>query len=205
MSRSRRFVELVRALKEASPQVVTAKSLAERFKVSERTIYRDMASLIESGVPIEGEAGSGYQLALAGGPPPLSLRWSEAEALWLGARMLTFAASHDRESAANRALERFSDLLGEERVARLERDPLLTHPELPAAGRHMIQTWEHARQRGETVKVHYGRTRETADILTGRAGLTAQFGSGLVLDLETADGLRRLRADRIVKLVVSSA
>ena len=41
-------------------RVVTAKALAERLEVSERTIYRDIQDLMASGVPIEGEAGVGY-------------------------------------------------------------------------------------------------------------------------------------------------
>ena len=41
-------------------RVVTAKTLSERLEVSERTIYRDIKSLMASGVPIEGEAGVGY-------------------------------------------------------------------------------------------------------------------------------------------------
>ena len=33
-----------------------ARALAERLEVSERTIYRDIADLVGSGVPVEGEA-----------------------------------------------------------------------------------------------------------------------------------------------------
>ena len=49
-----RIVELLRG-----GRVTTARRLAERMEVSRRTIYRDMADLIASGVPIEGEAGMG--------------------------------------------------------------------------------------------------------------------------------------------------
>jgi len=41
---------------------VTARALADHLKVSERTIYRDVADLIASQVPIEGAAGIGYSL-----------------------------------------------------------------------------------------------------------------------------------------------
>ena len=43
-------------------RVLTAKALAERLEVSERTIYRDVQDLANSGVPVEGEAGIGYCL-----------------------------------------------------------------------------------------------------------------------------------------------
>ena len=48
---------------------MTARRLSEDLEVSERTIYRDMADLIGSGVPVEGEAGVGY-LMRSGCPPP---------------------------------------------------------------------------------------------------------------------------------------
>lgn len=43
-------------------RVVRAEELAERFAVSARTIYRDVAALGEAGVPIAGEAGMGYSM-----------------------------------------------------------------------------------------------------------------------------------------------
>lgn len=54
---------LFRILKILSSRKLTrAKDLARQFGVSERTIYRDIATLVGSGVPIEGEAGVGYLL-----------------------------------------------------------------------------------------------------------------------------------------------
>ena len=39
-------------------RVVTAAQLAATLEVSERTVYRDIAALQLSGVPVDGEAGS---------------------------------------------------------------------------------------------------------------------------------------------------
>ncbi len=50
-----RLAELLRG-----GRLTKARRLAERLEVSERTIYRDVAGLIASGVPIDGEAGVGY-------------------------------------------------------------------------------------------------------------------------------------------------
>ena len=38
---------------------IRARDLAEKFEINERTIYRDMAALSESGVPIVGTPGEG--------------------------------------------------------------------------------------------------------------------------------------------------
>jgi predicted DNA-binding transcriptional regulator YafY len=38
----------------------TAKKLAEVMQVTKRTIYKDIAELMDYGLPIEGKAGDGY-------------------------------------------------------------------------------------------------------------------------------------------------
>ncbi|WP_166332418.1 helix-turn-helix transcriptional regulator [Sphingobacterium chungjuense] len=43
-------------------RLVTSSELANRFNVSVRTIYRDVQSLLQAGIPIYGEAGTGYSM-----------------------------------------------------------------------------------------------------------------------------------------------
>jgi predicted DNA-binding transcriptional regulator YafY len=81
--RADRLFQLLLELRRA--RVVTARRLAERLEVSERTVYRDVADLCASGVPIAGEAGVGYQLK-GFELPPLMFDRDEIEALVLGAR-----------------------------------------------------------------------------------------------------------------------
>ena len=45
-----------------SRPIVTASEMAQRFDVSLRTIYRDMRTLSEAGVPLCGNSGVGYSL-----------------------------------------------------------------------------------------------------------------------------------------------
>jgi len=61
MRRADRLFRIVEYLK-ARRQVVTADMLSSELEVSVRTIYRDIADLGKSGVPITGEAGVGYLL-----------------------------------------------------------------------------------------------------------------------------------------------
>lgn len=63
---------------------VTAETLAGELEVSIRTIYRDIAGLIASGVPIRGEAGIGYVLGDGYDLPPLMFTPDEVEAVLLG-------------------------------------------------------------------------------------------------------------------------
>jgi predicted DNA-binding transcriptional regulator YafY len=66
--------------------------------VSERTVYRDIRDLSLSGVPVEGEAGSGYRLMSGFDLPPLMLTNKESEALIVAIRLLkTWGESLSRE------------------------------------------------------------------------------------------------------------
>lgn len=58
--------------------------IAERMEVSLRTIYRDVETLIGSGVPITGERGVGYMMTEPVFLPPLNLTPGELEVLELG-------------------------------------------------------------------------------------------------------------------------
>jgi len=64
-----------------SKRLVTATSLAARFDVSVRTIYRDIRVLEQSGVPIITEEGKGYSLMEGYRIPPVTFSEREANAL----------------------------------------------------------------------------------------------------------------------------
>jgi len=68
--------------------VVTAQFLSEHFNVTERTIYRDIRTLENAGVPIGAEAGVGYFLEKGYRLPPVSFTLDEAASLLLGEKLL---------------------------------------------------------------------------------------------------------------------
>ena len=67
---------------------ITARELAERLEISERSVYRDIRDLMASGVPIDGAAGVGYVLRRGFDLPPLMFTREEIEALVVGARLV---------------------------------------------------------------------------------------------------------------------
>jgi predicted DNA-binding transcriptional regulator YafY len=83
---------------------IRAVDLARTFEVSTRTIYRDIAALSDSGVPIVSLPGQGYALSDGYFLPPLVLSVPEATALVLGGRMLSGQASPELAAAANQAV-----------------------------------------------------------------------------------------------------
>ena len=85
MSRAARLLDLIQLLRRHR-RPVTAATLAAELGVSERTVYRDVATLAAQGVPVEGEAGVGYVLRPGFLLPPLMFDEEEIDALVLGLR-----------------------------------------------------------------------------------------------------------------------
>jgi len=63
-----------------SKKIVKAQDIADRFKISLRTVYRDIKTLEEAGVPIIGETGIGYSIMDGFRLPPVMFTIDEATA-----------------------------------------------------------------------------------------------------------------------------
>ena len=100
--RADRLFQIVQILR--TRRRVTAALLAERLEVSERTVYRDIRDLSLSGVPIQGEAGSGYRLMPGFDIPPLMFTGLEVEALIAAIGMLQTWSGDVLAQAAGSAL-----------------------------------------------------------------------------------------------------
>lgn len=109
MRRADRLFRIVQFLRVG--RLITARRLAEKLQVSERTIYRDVRDLQLSGMPIEGEAGIGYLLRQDFDIPPLMFTRSEIEALVLGARMVSAWGGVQQGEAATQALHKIEAVL----------------------------------------------------------------------------------------------
>lgn len=110
MSRAPRLLALLDELRRHR-HPVTAAALATRLEVSERTIYRDIASLIGQGADIAGEAGIGYVLRPGFLLPPLMFDAEELEALVLGLRLVAAQADDQLAEAAWLARGKISAVL----------------------------------------------------------------------------------------------
>ncbi len=65
-----------------------SQEIAERFDISLRTVYRDIQSLEEAGVPIIGEAGVGYSMMEGYRLPPVMFTKEEATAFIMAEKIL---------------------------------------------------------------------------------------------------------------------
>jgi predicted DNA-binding transcriptional regulator YafY len=122
MRRADRLFQIVQYLRGG--RLVTARNLAERLEVSERTIYRDIVDLQSTGVPIDGEAGVGYILREGFDLPPLMFTRDEVAALVLGARLAKAWGGARMALAAEEALIKIEAVLPDKERAKLRQTPL---------------------------------------------------------------------------------
>jgi len=80
-----------------SKKVVRAQQIADRFNISLRTVYRDIRSLEEAGIPLSGEAGVGYSIMDGYRLPPVMFTREEAIA-FLTAEKLVEKLTDDTNS-----------------------------------------------------------------------------------------------------------
>jgi predicted DNA-binding transcriptional regulator YafY len=137
MRRADRLFQIVQLLRGG--RLVTARKLAEKLEVSERTVYRDIRDLQASGVPIDGEAGVGYVLRQGFDIPPLMFSRGEIEAIVLGTRMVEAWGGDQLVDAAREALKKIEAVLPPDLRDRIERTHLYAPGyRVPAAVRKQL-------------------------------------------------------------------
>src|SRR6476469_6791819 len=71
-----------------SKKIVKAQDIAERFNISLRTVYRDIKTLEEAGVPVVGEAGVGYSIMDGYRLPPVMFTKEEATSFLMAEKLV---------------------------------------------------------------------------------------------------------------------
>src|ERR1700733_10505618 len=127
MRRADRLFLIIHALR-GRRTALPARRLAETLAVSLRTVYRDVADLQLSGVPIEGEAGVGYLLRKGSDIPPLMFNADELEALVVGSRFVRAFAGERLSMGARAALLKIEAVLPPELRSRTQRSRIFAPP-----------------------------------------------------------------------------
>ena len=112
MRRADRLFDIIQALR-ASARPVTAAALADRLEVTVRTIYRDIAALQASRVPIDGAPGVGYVLRRGFDLPPLMFTADEIDAIVVGARHVRRLRDSKLQQAAENVLAKVTTVVPE--------------------------------------------------------------------------------------------
>jgi predicted DNA-binding transcriptional regulator YafY len=189
---------------------VSALTLAQALNVSERTIYRDMATLQSIGAPIRGESGLGYVLNKGHFLPPLSFDTDELDAIMLGVRLLAARADDDLGAAIKRVSAKVAAVLDDNKKDTYQRLPLraVSKPsnEITRANGHLTALRLAIRQR-QQLAIHYVDLKNNESHRTVRPlGLTI-FDTVWILTVwcEVRSDFRNLRVDNIVTATPTGA
>lgn len=94
-----------------SKKHVSAESIASRFEISVRTVYRDVKALSEQGVPLSFEPNKGYFIVQGYFLPPVSFNTDEASALFMMERFIEGFADKSIKQHYQSALEKVKNVL----------------------------------------------------------------------------------------------
>ena len=131
MPRSDRLFDIIQRLRTAS-KPTTAAMLAEELEVTERTVYRDIATLQARRVPIEGAAGVGYVLRKGFDLPPLMFTIDEIEAIAVGARLVRRLKDPKLQEAAETVLAKVTMVVPERLRGHIADAPVYVSPGMTA-------------------------------------------------------------------------
>ena len=140
-----------------SKKIVKAEEIATRFEISLRTVYRDVKALMEAGVPIGSEAGTGYFIVDGYHLPTVMFTQDEASAMMMAGKLVERMTDHSVRKAFDGALMKIKAGLNAAQKDHLETlqdhiEVLRPHMSLPAqagvfltelqkavAGKHVLQ------------------------------------------------------------------
>jgi predicted DNA-binding transcriptional regulator YafY len=126
MRRTDRLFDIIQILRDG--KLHRAQEMADALEVSVRTIYRDMDTLMASGVPVEGERGVGYMITEAISLPPLMLTSAELEALNLGLAIVAQAGDETLKGAAETLADKVDAVLPAQTIAEAEAWKFAVYP-----------------------------------------------------------------------------
>jgi len=202
MRRADRLFQILQYLRGG--RLITAAQLAEKLEVTPRTIYRDVAHLIGSGVPIEGEAGVGYLMRDGYDLPPLMFTQEEIVALVSGARILQNWGGTKMAAAAEEALVKIDAVLPD--VARRQVGQVKVHvlegPEQRGHWRDYLDRFEAAAE--NNIRLHMTYSDEVGNKTARTVRPLGVWFWGKVWTAvcwcELRQGFRMFRLDRIADL-----
>lgn len=159
MNRIDRLMGMITLLQSKKHQ--TLEQLARHFKISERTVFRDLRAMSEIGIPVQFEPEKGYSVAGGFFLPPVSLTEDEANALTLAEPLVVRFADPSVQRHYAAALSKINMVLGRAQREALEKLRAQTTHFIPDQFAHLLPSAEyltpiqHAIIEKRIVKIEY--------------------------------------------------
>lgn len=197
MRRTDRLFDLIQILRDG--RLHRASDIAQRLGVSVRTIWRDVATLAASGLPVEGERGVGYLLRAPITLPPMILNAAELEVLRLGIRLVAQGSDTSLSRAARGLATKIAAVTPQ--PTKPEPDDLHHFPGQKAANAPahvpMMRAAIRAHERLTLTYIEPNGRESHLDVRPLQLGLSGKVRT-LTAYCETRQDFRSFRVDRII-------
>lgn len=199
MRRAERLFRLVHDLR--SRRVSRAEDLARSLEVSPRTIYRDIAHLQASGVPIEGAAGVGYLLRPGFDLPNVAFTHDQIDALAAGLSFVERNGDSDLATAAREVRAKLQAGMPQPEARHLADAPYFAVLR-PAAAPPHAAALRHAIRKRRVVLLSYADGADRRSDRRVRPLAIWNFAEGWMMTgwCELRQDFRTFRLDRIQRL-----
>jgi predicted DNA-binding transcriptional regulator YafY len=196
MRRAERLFRLVNELR--SRHISRAEDLAASFEISVRTVYRDIAHLQASGLPIAGEAGVGYILRPGFDLPAMTVTFEQIDALAIGLSFVEVAGDTSLSAAAREVRAKLQTALPEPEQRKLENAPFFASKRDGRAD-PKLKIVRDAIREARIVELHYNDAGGTPSIRRVRPLGVWAFTDGwlFVAWCELREDFRAFRIDRV--------
>lgn len=191
-----------------SKRIVRAEEIANRFEISVRTVYRDVKALMEAGVPIGSEAGTGYFIVDGYHLPPVMFSQEEAGAMMMAGKLVEQMTDQSVRTAFEGALMKIKAVLNEAQKDHLESlqdhiEVLKPRMSLPAQKGYFLSDLQKAVVNKQVIQLSYSSNHQNE--LTRREiepiGLFYYSSAWhLIAWCRLRNGFRDFRCDRIKEL-----
>ena len=191
-----------------SKRIVRAEEIANRFEISVRTVYRDVKALMEAGVPIGSEAGTGYFIVDGYHLPPVMFSQEEAGAMMMAGKLVEQMTDQSVRTAFDGALMKIKAVLNEAQKDHLESlqdhiEVLKPKMSLPAQKGYFLSDLQKAVVNKQVIQLSYASNHQNE--LTRREiepiGLFYYSSAWhLIAWCRLRNGFRDFRCDRIKEL-----
>lgn len=191
-----------------SKKIVKAEEIADRFEISLRTVYRDVKALMEAGVPIGSEAGTGYFIVDGYHLPPVMFTQEEASAMLMAGKLVEKMTDQSVKKEFESALMKVKAVLNDSEKDHLEmlqssvEVSRMAHPEATKFPNNFLTDIQKALVHKEVLAMEYHSSNNALTVREVEP-IGIQFYSGswhMIGWCRLRKGYRDFRADRIASL-----
>lgn len=188
-----------------SKKYVPAEKIAAKFKISVRTVYRDVKALCEQGIPVSFEQHKGYFIVQGYFLPPVAFNSDEANALILMERLVQGFADKSIQTHYSNALNKIKSVLRhsqKEKLEFLDKNIMMQLPECFNQNFEYLSLLQNAISSSIIIEIDYkNKNEEVSRRLAEPVGLVFYaFSWHLIAWCHNRKDYRDFKVSRILKI-----